>query len=174
MLCAVSGLVSSSAAQQSAAPVQSVNAGSVPSQQPPLPMAQLPDSPGATLAKMHSPALQLPASVQAPVRSVSHDAQVDEVATNEAVANDQDQQAQSPQLEPQPAPQKPVGTAAAEPTHAGGIAASQPAGVAVAPAKQRRVRTIVIRVGAILGAGVAVGSVVALTEATSSKPPGAH
>ncbi len=33
---------------------------------------------------------------------------------------------------------------------------------------------MVIRMGALIGAGVAVGSVVALTEATPSKPPGAH
>ena len=70
--------------------------------------------------------------------------------------------------------QKPVGTAAAEAPSASGIAASQPAGVAIAPAKQRRVRTIVLRTGAIIGAGVAVGTVVALTAGTSSKPSGAH
>jgi len=81
-------------------------------------------------------------------------------------------QSQSPQAQPQP--QRPVGTAAAETSNAGGVAASQPAGVAIAPAKQRRVRTIVLRVGALVGAGVAVGTVVALTQATSSKPPGAH
>lgn len=74
----------------------------------------------------------------------------------------------------QSALQKPVGTAAAETSKASGVAASQPAGVAIAPAKQRRVRLIVIRVGAILGAGAAVGTVVALTQATPSKPPGAH
>ena len=72
------------------------------------------------------------------------------------------------------APQRPVGTAAAEAPNASGVAASQPAGVAIAPAKQRRVRTIVIRTGAIIAAGVAVGTVVALTAATPSKPPGAH
>jgi hypothetical protein len=74
----------------------------------------------------------------------------------------------------QSATQKPVGTAAAETSKVSGVAASQPAGVAIAPAKQRRVRLIVIRVGAILGAGAAVGTVVALTQATPSKPPGAH
>jgi hypothetical protein len=80
-----------------------------------------------------------------------------------------------PAQSPAPASgQKPVGTAAAEAPDASGIAASQPAGVAMAPAKQRRTRTIILRMGAIIGAGVAVGSVVALTEATSSKPPGAH
>lgn len=70
--------------------------------------------------------------------------------------------------------QKPVGTAAAEAPSTSGIAASEPAGVAIAPAKQRRARTIIIRTGAIIGAAVAVGVVVALTAGTSSKPPGAH
>jgi hypothetical protein len=71
-------------------------------------------------------------------------------------------------------PQRPVGTAAAEALKVSGVAAAQPAGVAIAPAKQRRVRTIVLKVGAVVGAGVAVGTVIALTEATSSRPPGAH
>jgi hypothetical protein len=72
------------------------------------------------------------------------------------------------------APQKPVGTAASEAPNVSAIAASQPAGVAIAPAKQRRVRTIVLRTGAILAAGAAIGVVVALTAATPPKPPGAH
>jgi hypothetical protein len=71
-------------------------------------------------------------------------------------------------------PQRPVGTAAAEAPKVSGITAAQPAGVAIAPAKQKRVRTIVIRVGVIVGAGAALGTVIALTQATSSKPPGAH
>ncbi len=71
-------------------------------------------------------------------------------------------------------PQRPVGTAAAEAPTVSGVTAAQPAGVAIAPAKQRRVRTLVLKVGAIVGAGVAVGTVIALTAATSSKPPGAH
>jgi len=71
-------------------------------------------------------------------------------------------------------PQRPIGTAAAEAPKVIGITAAQPAGVAIAPAKQRRVRRIVIKVGAIVGAGVAVGTVIALTAGTSSKPPGAH
>lgn len=74
----------------------------------------------------------------------------------------------------QTAPQKPVGTATAEAPDTTGIAASQPAGAAIAPTKQRRVRTIVIKVGAIIGVAAAVGTVVALSEATGSKPPGAH
>ena len=69
---------------------------------------------------------------------------------------------------------RPVGTAAAEITETGGVAASQPAGVAIAPAKQRRTRSLLIKVGALVGAGVAIGTVYALSSATSSKPPGAH
>lgn len=70
--------------------------------------------------------------------------------------------------------QRPVGTAAAAAPKVSGITAAQPAGVAIAPAKQRRVRTIVLKVGAIVGAGAALGTVIALTAATPSRPPGAH
>lgn len=75
---------------------------------------------------------------------------------------------------PSTPPQKPVGTAAAETPNISGIAASQPAGIAIAPAKQRRARTLVLRYGAMAGAAVAIGTVVALTRATASKPPGAR
>jgi hypothetical protein len=71
-----------------------------------------------------------------------------------------------------PSPQKPVGTAVAEPATVSGVAASQPAGMAIAPAKQRRVRTMVLRIGAIAGVGVAMGTVFALNRSTPSKPPG--
>ena len=71
--------------------------------------ADLPDSPGATLAKMEAPAQQQD-SVPA--------------ATAEQSSN-----TSSP---PQAAPQKPVGTATAEAPDTSGIAASQPAGAAIA------------------------------------------
>ena len=127
----------------------------------------LPDSPGANLAKQKSEGAGFATLM---------------VAQNQA-SQSQSTQPQSPQTSSSstqpnqnsaPDAQKPVGTAAAEAPHTTGVAASQPAGVAIAPAKQHRVRTIVIRVGAIVGAGVAVGTVVALTEGTSSRPPGAH
>jgi hypothetical protein len=69
--------------------------------------------------------------------------------------------------------QQPVGTAAAE-IATSGVAASKPAGVAIAPAKQGRARSLLIKVGALVGAGVAVGAVMALSASTPSKPPGAH
>jgi hypothetical protein len=70
--------------------------------------------------------------------------------------------------------QEPAGTAAAESVETTGVAASKPAGAAIAPAKQRRTRSILIKVGALVGAGVAVGTVVALSSASPSRPPGAR
>lgn len=89
----------------------------------------------------------------------------------------QDQTPSPRPQQPQPqsiAAQKPVGTAAAETPITSGVAASSPGGAAIAPAKQRRVRTLFIKVGAIVGAGVAVGTVAALSSASPSKPPRSH
>jgi hypothetical protein len=82
--------------------------------------------------------------------------------------------------EDQPPPQQqnslhePVGTAAAEWMPITGVAASRPAGAALAPAKQRRARSILIKVGALVGAGVAVGTVAALSAGSPSRPAGAR
>lgn len=65
---------------------------------------------------------------------------------------------------------KPVGTAAAPYEATTGVAASRPAGAAIAPAKQRRVRAILISVGVVVGAGVALGIVVALSHSSPSQP----
>jgi hypothetical protein len=107
--------------------------------------AQLPDSPGAVVSRG---AQQQSDGQQAPLQPL-----------------------QQPQ---QNTEHEPVGTAAAEWVPATGIAASRPAGAALAPAKQRRARSILIKVGALLGAGVALGTVMALSEASPSKPPGSR
>lgn len=153
------GAIVPAAAQQVAAPTREDSQASsrVPLMarvEEPSTLSELPDSPGAVASKSEASAQQQKSGSGSPVVSA--------------------QPAQSTTSQSQPSGQKPVGTAAAEAPDASGIAASQPAGVAIAPAKQRRTRTIILRMGAIIGAGVAVGSVVALTEATSSKPPGAH
>lgn len=113
---------------------------------------------------------QSPSSNQQP----SADPQGAQPALPATPSSSNDSLPQAPEPQPLATPQKPVGTAAAETPNTSGVAASQPAGVAIAPAKQRRVRTMVLRVGALVGVGVAVGTVVALTRATPSKPPGAH
>ena len=74
---------------------------------------------------------------------------------------------------PNASPQAPAGAAAAQNGVTAGGAASRPAGNAIAPAKQRQVRSLLIKLGAIAGAGIAVGTVVALSKGTGSKPPGA-
>jgi len=79
---------------------------------------------------------------------------------------------QTPQPPPPPTVQ-PSGTAAAQAGRVTGNAASRPAGAAIAPAKQRQVRSILIKMGVIAGAGVALGTVTALTKASGPKPPGA-
>jgi hypothetical protein len=65
---------------------------------------------------------------------------------------------------------KPVGTAAAPYEKNTGVAASRPAGAVIAPAKQRRARSILIRFAVIAGAAVAIGTAVALSRASPSRP----
>jgi hypothetical protein len=67
--------------------------------------------------------------------------------------------------------ERPLGTAAAEIGNASGTAASKPAGVAIAPAKQHQSRSLLIKLGAVLGAGVAIGTVMALSNSSPSRPP---
>jgi len=120
----------------------------------------LPDSPGA----IESAKLE---TQQAPVEQQSAQSQ------NSQPAAQQPPPAMPPATM-QATPKEPLGAAAAETVPTMGIAASRPAGAALAPAKQRRVRTILIRMGAVVGAAAAVGVTMALTEASPSKPPGAH
>jgi anti-anti-sigma factor len=85
-------------------------------------------------------------------------------------SQDQSSSAQQPSPRPQSETQEPLGTAAATFVKTTGVAASKPAGAAIAPAKQRRARSILIKVGIIAGAGIAVGTVVALASASPSRP----
>lgn len=64
----------------------------------------------------------------------------------------------------------PVGTAVAPYEPASGVTGSRPAGAVIAPAKQRRVRSILIKIGIVVGAAAAVGTVVALSHASPSQP----
>lgn len=84
--------------------------------------------------------------------------------------NQQSGTAQSPPEQQQNGTSTPVGTATAPYEKTTGAAASRPAGAVIAPAKQRRVRSILIRVGVLLGAAVAIGTVVGLSSASPSRP----
>ncbi|MCU1308361.1 MAG: hypothetical protein JWN45_3056 [Acidobacteriaceae bacterium] len=70
--------------------------------------------------------------------------------------------------------QQPLGTAAAEKGVTRGGAASRPAGMAIAGTKQRQSRSLLIKLGAVAAAGVALGTVYALTRGTGSVPPGSR
>lgn len=83
----------------------------------------------------------------------------------QAPASEQQEPAQQPA-----APQQPVGTAAAPYEKPTGVPGSRPAGAVIAPAKQRRVRAIVVKVSIILAAGAAVGVVAGLSKASHSQP----
>ncbi len=93
-----------------------------------------------------------------------------------------DQAAPAPQAQPpaataqsapqQQKPQEPLGTATAERGNTAGGPASKPAGMAIAPAKQKQTRSLLIKLGAVAAAGAAFGIVYGLTRATPSTPPG--
>jgi hypothetical protein len=85
-------------------------------------------------------------------------------------SQNQQQQGQQQQDQQQNGAAQPVGTAAAPAVNSTGVAGSEVSGAAIAPAKQRRAHTILIRVAVIAAACVAVGTVVALTHATPSQP----
>jgi hypothetical protein len=91
-------------------------------------------------------------------------------AKSEAPAAKATTQSQPSQQDQQSHPTKPLGTAAAPSESTAGIAASRPAGAVIAPAKQRRVRAIAIKVGLLIGAGIAIGTVIALTHGSPSRP----
>ncbi len=87
-------------------------------------------------------------------------------------------QAQSTPEAPQPKaqqqqPSQPVGAATAERVPTAGGAAAKPAGAAIAPAKQHQTRALLLKIGAIAAAGVAAGTIYALSRGTSSTPPNA-
>lgn len=77
---------------------------------------------------------------------------------------------QKPAAKQPPAPE-PLGTAAAEGVNTAGNGASRPAGAAIAPAKQNRRRSLLIKLGAVAAVGVAVGTVAALSRKTPGNPP---
>lgn len=84
-------------------------------------------------------------------------------------------QSQSPPATPsqqQPAP-VPSGAAGAKAANVKGAPVAQPAGAAVAPVRQRGHRSLLIKIGLLAGAGIALGSVVALSDRSSTRPPGA-
>jgi hypothetical protein len=143
---------------------------------------ELPDSPSASLQRIAqtqtpaAPPTQEPAT-QDPDNASQTPAAEEPPKTDQNLPKPEtDKASQSQTSTKTPASQQPdrepVGTAAAGVSNSGGVTASQPAGAALAPAKQRRTRSLLIKVGALLGAGAALGTVMALSKGSPSKPPG--
>ena len=68
----------------------------------------------------------------------------------------------------------PSGTAGAKAATVKGAPVAQPTGAAIAPAQQRGHHSLLVKVGLLAGAGIAVGAAVALAERSPSRPPGAR
>jgi hypothetical protein len=71
--------------------------------------------------------------------------------------------------QPTQAPSSAAGAKAASPK---GAPVAQPVGAAVAPAPQHSHRSLLIKIGLVAGAAVAVGTVVGLSAGSPSRPPG--
>ena len=97
----------------------------------------------------------------------------DQQLPNAPSATQQQQQPQTSQ-DQQQSQEAPLGAAAAQAAKTSGGAASKPAGTAIAPAKQRQTRSLLIKIGAIAAGAAAVGIVYGLSRGTSSVPPGAN
>ncbi len=88
-------------------------------------------------------------------------------------AQPDEQSAESSSIQPQNPSSVPSGAAGAKAPTVRGAPASRTVGAAIAPAKQRQHRSLLIKVGLVAGACVAVGSAFALSKGSPSKPPGA-
>src|SRR5579859_133883 len=149
-------------AQPNAAPGATTPANAQPAQ--PQQTQPQPGSSGTTVNPSQAP-LQ-------PVTTYPNANDTQQQPSNQSAAAPTTQTTTVPEA-PQPKkPAEPVGAAAAESVPTSGGAAAKPAGVAIAPAKQHQARSLLIKVGAALAAGAAIGTVYALSHSTPSTPPG--
>jgi len=77
-----------------------------------------------------------------------------------------------PSQQPSTMTTEPLGTAAAENVPVNGGGASRPAGTAIAGDKQHQTRSLLLKMGAVAAAGIAVGTVAGLSKGSSSTAPG--
>jgi len=120
---------------------------------------QQPTNPGTTVDPSQAPLTPPPATEQPAPQT-----QPDATQAPSTVPNGPQPQQQTNQKEP-------LGAAAAGAVPTAGGGASRPAGTAIAPEKQHQVRSWLIKLGAVAAAGVAVGTIYALSKGTSSTPP---
>jgi len=117
-------------------------------------------------------AAQTQAPATPPASSADQTSQPLPDAPSQAAPNNNPPQDQQQKPPAQPA-QAPAGTGAAQAGPTAGGAGSRPAGMAIAPAKQHQVRSFLIKLGAVAGGALAIGTVYALSRSSPSRPPGA-
>ena len=142
--------------------VQAQEPSQQPSQQAPqTQQTQQPNNPGVTVDPSQGP-LTPPATSEQPSTNNQQD---------ETILPDKPTPQTTPVQSQQQQQREPLGAATAGSVRTTGGGASRPAGNAIAPAKQHQVRSFLIKFGAIAAAGVAVGTVYALSKGTPSVPP---
>lgn len=107
---------------------------------------------------------------QAPLQPVTTYPEAPTPQTEQQPSTPQTVQQSEQSQQPQRPATEPAGAATAEKVPTTGGAASRPAGVAIAPAKQHQARSLLIKIGAIAAAGVAAGTVYGLSRSTPSSP----
>ena len=141
---------------------------------PDLPSAPQPSGSVKTVSIEPVPlARRLPSANLTIAKNVPPSIAPSESGTSQPSEVEQNTQSPAQQKTPQskgPGSPHPVGTAAAPYVNTNGIAASRPAGAAIAPAKQRRVRILAVRIGLLVGAAIAIGTVTALSLGSQSRP----
>ena len=140
-------------------------------QEPQAPQSQPDSQPAASQPPQPQPDSQ-PATSQPPQSQPAESQSTASQQTQTPATNSQP--AQQETQSSQPGDQNPAGAATAQRGKTAGGAASRPAGAALAPAKQRNPRSLLIKLGLLAGAGVALGTAFALSQASPSRPPGAH
>ena len=120
---------------------------------------QQPANPGVTVDPSQGPLVPPAQNEQPPASNQQEETILPDKPTPQTTPVQQQQQ------------REPLGAATAGTVRTTGGGASRPAGNAIAPAKQHQVRSFLIKFGAIAAAGVAVGTVYALSKGTPSVPP---
>lgn len=115
---------------------------------------------GALVVATETPLLASPQSAQAGTASQTQAGSLPDAPPVQAAPQDQQQ---TP---------VPSGAAGAKSAAVKGAPVAKPAGAAVAPVRQRGHRSLIIKLGLLAGAGIAVGTAVALSAGSPSRPPG--
>ena len=137
------------------------------------PVRQTPRTAGDVFTTQSQPQAPDPVTSVAVAESGLLTSYPDSAGTMWAQTSNQNQPASSPQTnqnKPDNSGSTPGGTAAAPYVKQEGVTASRPAGAAIAPAKQRRIRSFAIRAGLVVGACVAIGVVTAASLGSPNRP----